>query len=327
MRRREFIAGLGSAVAWPFAVGAQQGERLRRIGLLSGLSGAAFEESIRQYWRELQALGWTERSLRIEARPTNTNDPEVIRPYAEALVRLMPDVIIVTNGTPTAVMLGKLTNTIPIIYTGSGDPVLAGSVQSFAHPGGNITGFITFEASINGKYVQLLKDIAPQVTRVAVLQTQTSSWRDDFSVVQEAAPKFAMTTPVAMIVPDEAAEIERKISSFAGEAHGGLVLPPDVITVKHHQIIVDLAARYRLPAVYGARVFAEAGGLLSYAVKPMGPRLIVGYVDRILRGAKVSDLPVQAATAFELVINMKTAKALGLTIPETLLLRADEVIE
>jgi putative ABC transport system substrate-binding protein len=188
MRRREFITGLGGTAMWPVVARAQQGERLRRIGLLSNLSGARFEESIRQYWRELQALGWTDRSLRIEARPTDTNDPEVIRPYAEALVSLMPDVIIVTTGSPTAVMLGKLTNTIPIVFLGSGDPVLAGSVQSFAHPGGNITGFINFEASMNGKYVQLLKDIAPQVTRVAVLQTQTSSWRDDFSVVQGPHP-------------------------------------------------------------------------------------------------------------------------------------------
>jgi putative tryptophan/tyrosine transport system substrate-binding protein len=328
MRRREFIAGLGgTAAAWPFAVRAQQPDRIRRVGfLIGGASEADAQVRIKEFVGELAQLGWTEgRNLRIDYRILGSNDPDAIRPQAEALVRAAPDVISAFGATAVQA-LQRLTSTIPIVFFQNGDPVQGGSVQSLAHPGGNITGFVGFEPSINTKYLQLLKDMAPQVTRVSVLQTQASSWRGDFAVIEVVARSFAVA-PVRTLVRDDPADIERAIVAFAREPHGGLILPPDGVTSQHRGLIVALAAKHRLPAVYFSRPFVDAGGLMSYAAARVDDRQVAAYVDRILRGAKPADLPVQQPTKFELVINLKTAKALGLTIPETLSATADEVIQ
>jgi putative tryptophan/tyrosine transport system substrate-binding protein len=276
----------------------------------------------------LAQLGWTEgRNLRIDYRLAldSSNDPDVIRRQAEAIIRASPDVIFARPATAVQV-LQRLTRTIPIVFVQSGDPVQGGSVQSLAHPGGNITGFVAFEPSINTKYLQLLNDIAPQVTRVSVLQTQGSSWRGDFTVIEVVARSFAVV-PVRTLIRDDPADIERAIASFAQQPNGGLILPPDNITAKHQALIVALAAKHRLPAVYPIRSFVDAGGLISYAAAPIDFRQVAAYVDRILRGAKPAELPVQPPTKYEMVLNLKTARALGLTIPETLLATADEVIQ
>jgi putative tryptophan/tyrosine transport system substrate-binding protein len=260
MRRREFIAGLGgTAAAWPFAVRAQQPDRIRRVGfLIGGASEADAQVRIKEFLGELAQLGWTEgRNLRIDYRILGSNDPDAIRPQAEALVRAAPDVISAFGATAVQV-LQRLTSTIPIVFFQNGDPVQGGSVQSLAHPGGNITGFVGFEPSINAKYLQLLKDMAPQVTRVSVLQTQASSWRGDFAVIEVVARSFAVA-PVRTLVRDDPADIERAIVAFAREPHGGLILPPDAITSKHRGLIVALAAKHRLPAVYFNRPFVDGG--------------------------------------------------------------------
>jgi putative tryptophan/tyrosine transport system substrate-binding protein len=274
----------------------------------------------------LAQLGWVEdRNLRIDYRPTGSNDPDAMGPPAEALVRAAPDVIYARPATAVQV-LQRLTRTIPIVFVQSGDPVQGGTVQSLARPGSNMTGFLSFEPSINTKYLQLLKEIAPQVTRVSVLQTQASSWCGDFTVIEVVARSFAVA-PVRTLIRDDPADIERAIASFAQQPDGGLVSPPDDITRKHRALIAALAAKHRLPAVYWNRQFVDSGGLISYATRRVDVRQVAAYVDRILRGAKPADLPVQQPTKFELVINRKTAKSLGLTIPETLLATADEVIQ
>ena len=327
MKRREFITLLGgAAAAWPLAARAQQGERVKRLGILRGAAEAEVQDYNAALLRELAQLGWTEdRTLRVDYRPAGSNDPDAIRPHAEALVRAAPDVIFANPATAVQV-LQRLTRTIPIVFTQSGDPVQVGTVQSLTRPGGNITGFVTFEPSINTKYLQLLKDVAPDVTRVAVLQSRASSWRGDFAVVESVAQSFAVA-PTAMVVPDDVAEIEHAIAAFAREPNGGLILPPDNVTIRHRALIVTLAARYRLPAIYSFRQTVEAGGLMSYAAAPLDSRLVASYVDRILRGAKPGDLPVQTPTKFELVIKLKTASDLGLTIAASLFALADEVIE
>jgi putative ABC transport system substrate-binding protein len=251
--------------------------------------------------------------------------PAAMIPPAEALVRAAPDVIYARPATAVQV-LQRLTRTIPIVFVQSGDPVQGGTVKSLARPGSNMTGFLSFEPSINTKYLQLLKEMAPQVTRVSVLQTQASSWRGDFTVIEVVARSFAVA-PVRTLIRDDPADIERAIASFAQQPDGGLVLPPDDITRKHRALIATLAAKHRLPAVYWNRQFVDSGGLISYATRRVDVRQVAAYVDRILRGAKPADLPVQQPTKFELVINRKTAKTLGLTIPEALLATADEVIE
>jgi putative tryptophan/tyrosine transport system substrate-binding protein len=265
----------------------------------------------------LAQLGWTEgRNLRIDYRSAGSNDPDAIRPAA-------PDVIFANAATAVQV-LQVLTRTIPIVFIQSGDPVKDGSVQSLARSGGNITGFVTFETSINTKYLQLLKEMAPQVTHVSVLQTRASSWRGDFAVIEAVARSFAVA-PVTTLIRDDPGDVERAIASFAQQLNGGLILPPDGITFKHRTLIVALAAKHLLPAVYWHRLFAEAGGLMSYAAAPIDTRVrqVAAYVDRILRGAKPADLPVQLPTKYERVLNLTTAKALGLEIPEALLVIAD----
>jgi putative tryptophan/tyrosine transport system substrate-binding protein len=327
MRRRDFIAGLGSAAtAWPLVGRAQQPERISRVGILIGGSESDYQAVIKVFLERLAQLGWTEgRNLRIDYRSAGSNDADAIRPHAEALVRAAPDVIFTSPATAVQV-LQRLTSTIPIVFVQNGDPVQGGSVQSLAHPGGNITGFLVGEPSINTKYLQLLKDMAPQVTRVSVLQTQASSWRGDFAVIEVVARSFAVA-PVRTLVRDDPADIERAIVAFARERNGGLILPSDAITFKHRSLIVALAAKRRLPAVYSSRRFVDAGGLISYAPAPFDFRQGAAYVDRILRGAKPAELPVQLPTKYDMVLNLTTAKALGLTIPETLLATADEVIQ
>jgi putative ABC transport system substrate-binding protein len=330
MRRREFITLLGGAVtAWPLAVQAQQDERIRRIGVLT--SGAAADDPDGQirsgaFLQELQHLGWTDgRNIRFDYR-WGAGDAENIRKYAAELVALAPDVIL-ASGTATVGPLLHATRSVPIVFAQVTDPVGAGFIDSLAHPGGNATGFLLFEYSISGKWLELLKEIAPRVTRAAVIRdaAQTAG-TGQFAVIQSVAPSVGME--VSTINVRDAAEIERAIAAFARTADGGLILTASALSVVHRNLIVRLAARHKLPAVYYRRQYATDGGLISY-----GPdvaeqnRRAARYVDRILKGEKPADLPVQAPNKYELVINLKTAKALGLTVPPTLLARADEVIE
>ncbi len=329
MRRREFIVLLGGAAAWPLAAQAQQPDRVKRLGILIGGTEADYAATNRQLLDGLAQLGWTEtRNLRIDYRLAGSNDPAVIRPHAEALVRAAPDVIYASPATAVQVLQG-LTSTIPIVFVQNGDPVQAGTVKSVARPGGNITGFLQFEPSINTKYLQLLKDIAPQLTRVAVLQTEASrSARggSDFAAVESASKSLAIT-PVALVVRDDPADIEGALAAFAREANGGLIVPPDNALTRRRASIVALAAQHRLPAIYSQRMYVDAGGLMCYAAAPLDNRRVAAYLDRIFKGERPADLPVQAPTEFDLVISLKAAKALGLTVPGGLLAIANEVIE
>jgi putative ABC transport system substrate-binding protein len=323
MRRRQFIAGLGAA-AWPVVARAQEGNRIKRLGILRG--GSELDPANKALLEALAELGWIEgRNLRIDYRLVGTNEPDAIRLHAEALVRAAPDVIFATPATAVQV-LQHVTRTIPIVFMQTGDPVQAGIVQSLIRPDGNLTGFVTFEPSINTKYLQFLKDMAPQVTRVGVLQSGATTFRGDFAVIEAIARSFAVV-PSAVLIRDNIADIERAIVDFAREPNGGLILPPDNNTTRHRAMIAALAIKHRLPAVHSSRQWVYAGGLLSYAAAPTDYRQIASYVDRILKGSKPGDLPVQLPTKYETVINLKTAKALGLTIPETLLATADEVIQ
>jgi putative ABC transport system substrate-binding protein len=329
MRRRDLIILLGTAAAWPLAARAQQRERMKRLGILLGGSVEQFDVSDKQLLEGLAQHGWIEgRNLQVDDDTTGSNDPAIIRPHAERLVRASPDAIYVAPATAVQV-LQSLTKSIPIVFYQNGDPVQAGTVQSLAHPGGNITGFVNFEPSINGKYLQLLKDIAPQMTRVAVVQTQatqTARGGSDFSAVAEAARSLAVA-PVAMLVRDDEAEIERAIVDFAQMPNGGLILPPDGAVGRHGTLIASLAVKLRLPTIASTRRFVNAGGLLYYSAATIDYRGVAAYVDRILRGANPAELPVVTPEKFNLVINLKTATALGLTIPPSLFALADEVVE
>jgi putative ABC transport system substrate-binding protein len=310
MRRRAFITLLGGAAAWPLAARAQQAERVRRLGVLFGTAEPVFRERYGPLLEGLTQLGWSEpRNIRIE------------------LIGLAPDVIYASPG-PVVEILQRLTRTIPIVFSTATDPVAAGYVQSYARPGGNLTGITQFEASINSKYLQLLKDVAPQVTRVAVLRFGgLARARSDFETIEAAARAFAVT-PVDAVVKDDAADITRVIEAFAREPDSGMIVPPGNVAQNYHTLIVALADRHHLPTVYNARLFVESGGLMSYGVDLIDSwRQPATYVDRILRGVKPGDLPVQAPTKYELVINLKTAKSLGLMITHDFMLTADEVIE
>ena len=279
---------------------------------------AAFREALR-------SLGWIDgRNVHIDYRWDGV-DAARARPPAAELAALAPDVIFV-DGAPAVAAMRELARTVPIVFIQSGDPVQAGSVQGFARPGSNFTGFVSFESTINAKYLQLLKDIAPNVTRVAVMQFENSTWRGDFSVIETVAPSLAVT-PIATVVHD-AGEIERAMAALAREPNGGLILPPDGRTSSNSDLIIALAAKHHLPAVYSSRSYVAGGGLMSYGADRLDIfRRAASYVDRILKGEKPGDLPVQAPTKFELVINLNTAKALGLNVSIALLTRADEVIE
>jgi putative ABC transport system substrate-binding protein len=271
MKRREFIAVLGGVAAWPFAARAQQGNGVKRLGMLLG---AAEEDTSRvlekQILEGLAQLGWTEgRNLRVDSRITGSNDPAVIRPHAESLIRAAPDLIYAQPATAVQI-LQRLTSSIPVVFVQNDDPVQAGTVQSLARPGGNITGFLGFEPSINTKYLQLLKDIAPQMKRVAVVQTQatkTARRGSDFASVAQAARSLTIT-PVALLVRDDDADIERAIAGFAQEPNGGLILPPDGAVMRHRALLAPLAIKYRMPSIASFRVFVDAGGLMFYAAAP-----------------------------------------------------------
>jgi putative ABC transport system substrate-binding protein len=328
LKRREFITLLGGAAAWPLAARAQQAERMRRIGVIETLT-ADDEESLARkaaFLQGLQQLGWTDgRNVRIEARGAQ-GDADQIRRHAAELVALAPDVIL-AGGTANVGPLLQATRTVPIVFVNVADPVGAGFVNSLARPGGNATGFIQFEYSLSGKWVELLKQIAPGVTRAAVLRDPAiTAGIGQFAVIQAVAPSLGVE--VSPVNVREAGEIERTVAAFAGASNGGLIVTASALSVVHRDLIITLAARHKLPAVYFQRRFVTGGGLISYGADVVDHfRRAAGYVDRILKGEKPADLPVQTPTKYELVINLKTAKALGLAVPPMLLARADEVIE
>jgi putative ABC transport system substrate-binding protein len=330
MRRREFVTLLGSAVAvWPLAARAQQVDRVRRIGVLmiSAADDPEGQTRIAAFHQGLALLGWAVgRNVRIDTRWA-AGDVEGNRKYAAELVALAPDVILAGGGSPTLGALLQATRTVPIVFTIVIDPVGAGFVESLARPGGNATGFAAQEYGMSGKLLELLKEIAPRVTRAAVLRDPAlASGSGQLGALQGAAASLGVElSPVS--VRDEP-EIERAITAFARSANGGLIMTGSALAFVHRDLIVTLAARHRLPAVYPYRYFVAGGGLIAYGADLVDQfRRAAGYVDRILKGEKPADLPVQQPTKFELVINLKTAKALGIDVPATLLARADEVIE
>src|SRR5262245_48740595 len=329
MRRRKFITLLGgaAAAAWPLAARAQQNDRMRRIGVLMSLTADDPEGQPRlaAFRRGLQDLGWTEgRNLQIDVR-WGTGDAALHPKYAADLVALAPDVILAA-AVPVVRALQQASRTVPIVFAQAVDPVGAGVVASLARPGASTTGFMSYDYSLSGKWLELLKDVAPRVTRAAIV-------RDSYTVtgIGQWAVIQAMASPVAMelspVEVRDAGEIERDISAFA-RGSGGLIVTVGGRVNVHRELIIALAARHKLPAVYNARYFVTGGGLISYGPDYVDQyRRAAGYVDRILKGEKPGELPVQAPTKYELAINLKTAKVLGLTIPPTLLARADEVIE
>jgi len=330
MRRREFITLLGgAAAAWPLAARAQQADRVRRIGALIGAPSADnpdAQANIRAFLQVLQQLGWTDgRNVRIDIR-WGAGNADDIRKYAAELAAVAPDVIF-ASGTASVGPMLQATRTVPIVFANVADPVGAGFVDSLARPGGNASGFIQFEYSLSGKWLELLKQIAPGVTRAAVLRDPAiTSGIGQFAVIQSVAPSVGVE--VSAINVRDAGEIERAVTAFARSSNGGLIVTASALAVLHRQPIIALAARHKLPAVYYRRYFVTSGGLISYGYDVVEQfRGAAGYVDRILKGATPADLPVQAPTKYELVINLKTAKALGLEVPPTLLALADEVVE
>jgi putative ABC transport system substrate-binding protein len=330
MRRRQFITLLGgAAAAWPLAAHAQQPGGMRRIGVLMASAADDLESQARvaAFVQGLAQLGWSNgRNVRIDTRWATTNADD-LRRHAAELAALAPDVLVAGTGTATAAPLLQATRTVPIVFVVVIDPVGAGFVASLARPGGNATGFTTFEYGLSGKWLELLKQIAPGVTRAAVLRDPAvASGIGQFGAVQAVAPSLGVElSPVDV---RDAPEIERAVTSFARFGNGGLIVTPSPLSTRHRDLIIMLAARHRLPAVYAWRYFVTAGGLISYGPDSIDQyRQAAGYVDRILRGEKPADLPVQSPTRYELIINLKAAKALGLEVPATLLARADEVFE
>jgi len=328
MKRRNFIALLGSAaVSWQLAVRAQQPERMRRIGVLMNLTADDPEAPgrVAAFAQGLGELGWTiGRNVRIDYR-WGANDPDRGRRYAEELIALMPDVILASGSTAVRPLL-RATRT-SIVFVQVTDPVGLGLVASLARPGGNATGFTLHEFGMSGKWLELLKEFAPRVARAGVLRDSSSPGGiGQFAVIQAVAPSVGLESSPLDV--RDAGEIERAIAAFAGSANGGLIVTASALAAAHRKLIIALAARHRLPAVYPFRYYATSGGLISYGPDTTDPfRRAASYVDRILKGEKPADLPVQAPTKYETVINLKTAKALGLEVPPTLLARADEVIE
>jgi putative ABC transport system substrate-binding protein len=328
LRRRDFIALFGGAVAWPAMAGAQQAERMRLIGVLLPATGdeAEMQARIAAFHQGLQQSGWTiGRNVRIDTRWATTDAAE-IRKHAAELAALAPDVILAHAATTVGPLL-QATRTVPVVFPAVVDPVGAGFVDSLARPGGNATGFMNYEYSLSGKWLELLKQIAPSVTRVAVLRNAaTASGPGQFAAIQAVAPSLGVeANPVNV---RDAGEIERAVAAFARAPNGGLIVTASPAAALHRELIISLAARHKLPAVYFERPFVAAGGLISYGPDQIDMyRRAAGYVDRILKGEKPADLPVQAPTKYELVINLKTVKALGLAVPQTLRASADEVIE
>jgi putative ABC transport system substrate-binding protein len=331
MRRRDFVAllGGGAAAAWPLAARSQQGERMRRIGVLVPFpeSEPVAQARVAAFREGLQKLGWTEgRTIRIDTR-WGALDAEAMQRFAKELVGLQPDLIL-SQSTPNTAALLQQTRTIPIVFVQVTDPVGSGFVASISRPGGNVTGFITMEQTMAGKWLELLKEIAPRVNRVALLFNPATAPFAEFYLnsFKAAAASFAVEAIGAPV--RSTSEFEPVIAEQVREPNGGLIVMPDIFMTGHRSEITLLAARYRLPAVYPFRYFAQIGGLLSYGNDPVDlVRRAATYADRILKGEKPSELPVQAPVKFELVINLKTAKALGLDVPWILQQRADEVIE
>ena len=327
LKRREFVKVLGGAVVWPIAARAQQGQRMRRIGVLMNLA-ADDPVSIaraKAFVEGLQALGWTNgRNVHLDYRWAE-GKPDLFQRYASELVALAPEIILTSGGAGIPPVL-QATRTIPVVFVIAPDPVGNGFVASLSRPGGNATGFMNFEYNLAAKWVELLKEVAPNVTRVGVLRDASVHGIGQFAVIQSVAT--SLHVDVMPIHVQDAVQIERDVQALAQSPNGGLVLTAAPAAPGHRDLIIALAARHKLPAIYVERLFVAAGGLLSY-----GPdfadqyRRAASYVDRILKGEKPADLPVQAPTKYELAINLKTAKALGLTVPPTLLGRADEVLE
>jgi len=328
MQRREFVMLLGAAAAWPLAANAQQQEGIRRIGMLTGIAGEDVQTKARiaAFLQELQKLGWTEgRNFRMDVR-AGAGNLATIRKYAAELIALAPDVIVGSGTTPVTLLL-EATHKVPVVFAIVIDPMGAGLVNKLSRPGGNATGFMNFDYSLSGKWVELLKQVAPGVTQVAVLRdTSSSAGIGQFAVIQAFARPLGLE--VSTINAGDSREADRAVTEFAREPNGGLIVTASPSTVVHRDLIIALAARHKLPTVYFDRTPVAEGGLISY-----GPDLVsqfqqvAGYVDRILRGEKPANLPVQAPSKYELVVNLKTAKALGLVIPPAVLARADEVIE
>ena len=328
MRRREVITLLSGAAAWPLAVRAQQSERVWRVGVLESAGIETDQQAGVEVFKEvLRQLGWIDgRNVRVEVRFAGA-DPAKARKDAEELVALQPDVIMATGVLALQTLL-QTTRSVPIVFNSIGaDPVGSGYVDTLARPGGNATGFVLLDYALTAKWMELLKEIAPTVTRVAVLRDpELSSGVGQFAVIQYVAPSVGMEVSAISIL--DAREIEKDIAKFASAPNGGLILTASALSVVHRDLIVGLAAKYKLPAVYHRRYFVAGGGLMSYGPEvDEGFRGAARYVDRILKGEKPAGLPVQAPTKYELVINRKTAQALGLTVPPSLLARADEVIE
>jgi putative ABC transport system substrate-binding protein len=330
VRRREFIALLsGAAATWPLAAHAQQPSARRRIGVLMPLAAGDSEGQARvaAFLRGLQQSGWTDdRQVRIEYRWGGAGDAERIRRYAAELVALAPDVILAMGTTSVGPLL-QATRSVPIVFAQVSDPVGAGFVDSLARPGGNATGFVSVEYGTAGKWVELLKQIAPGVTRAAIIRDPAlASGLGQFGAIQAVAPSLGVeASPVNV---RDAAEIERAITAFARFPNGGLIVTTSAMAIGHRDLIIALAARHRMPAVYPYRLFAMDGGLIAYGPDPIDLfRRAAGYVDRILKGENPGDLPVQAPTKYELAINLKTARAIGLDVPPMLLARADQVVE
>jgi putative ABC transport system substrate-binding protein len=330
VKRREFIVGLGSAVAWPVVARAQQGDRVRRIGALMPYDETEPEGKARlsAFTQGLAELGWTDdRNLRIDVRWAGS-DINRIRALAKEVVSLQPDIIMVTGSTLATVALQRETRTIPIVFANVGDPIYSGIVARLDRPGANITGFAIYEESLAGKWLQLLSEIAPRLKRAAfIFNPDTSLFVARYMPSFETAARSLKVVPIIAPVHDDG-EIETAINALGREPGGGFVVLSDLFMIAHRAQIILAAARNNVSAVYGASHYARDGGLLSYGPDPVDTsRRAATYVDRILRGAKPAELPVQLPTKFEMVVNLKTAKALGLTVPQSILLRADEVIE
>jgi putative tryptophan/tyrosine transport system substrate-binding protein len=330
MRRREFVGLCGAVAAtWPIALRAQQGERVRRIGVLmaSTLDDPESQARIAAFQQSLQQLGWIDgRNVSIDTRWATTN-PDDIRRHAAELAALTPDVILAGTGTATVAPLLQATRTVPIVFALVIDPVGAGFVHSLARPGGNATGFTVFEYGMSGKWLELLKQLSPAVTRAAVLRDPTiASGIGQFAAVQAVAPSLGVD--LSAVDVRDAGEIERAITAFARSSNAGLIVTANALATRHRELIITLAAQHRLPAVYPYRRFVDDGGLVSYGPDFVDQyRQAAGYIDRVLKGEKPAEMPVQAPIKYGIVINLKTIKSLGLTVPPAVLARADEAIE
>jgi len=328
VRRREVIAWIGGAATWPLAARAQQPGRTKRIAVLvaTAANDPDVQANLAAFTQGLQQLGWiTGSNVQIDTR-WGAGDSDTIRKHAEELAALAPDAVLISGNAGMAPML-QASRSVPIVFVNVADPVGAGFVESLARPGGNVTGFMQFEYSLSAKWVELLKQVAPNVTRAAVIRDPAiSAGVGQFAVIQSVAPSLGVE--VSPINVRDVSEIERGLEAFARASNGGLIVTASALASVHRDRIIAVAAEHKLPGVYFRRNYVDSGGLISYGIDLAGQnRRAAGYIDRILKGEKPADLPVQAPTMYELVINLKTAKALGLEIPPALLARADEVIE